>query len=119
MRLVVVTGALHSAGAQQFIDDVWKGGEVYLDASEAFKHMLHPGGGTYSALAILRPSVIRHVVRYAKRFGHGESDIKDKGNQMLGGTVVVEGGKTIYQFRETKKFENGSAQAVLDAVRNR
>ena len=116
MRLAVVTGSL--VGAEDFVGAVWPGGEDYVGEAEAFKRMIHgAGGGKYKGWWLLRPSVIRHVVRYGTRFGHNEADISEKGNQMLGGTAIVEGGRVTYSFKETAKFDNGSAADILEAAR--
>ena len=112
-RLAVVTGT--DVGAQEFTDAVWQGGDIYVDSAETFKRAL--GGKARQNWNILRPSVMRNIVGFVKRFGHDEQDIKDPKTQMLGGTLVLKDDKVRYVFRETATFDNGPAQAVLDAVK--
>ncbi len=114
MRLAVVTGS--ATGAQEFINDAWQGGDVFIDEQESVKRAF--GGVKVKGYWILKPTSLAKILGYAKRYGHFEGDITDKTTNMLGGTVVLDkGGNVVYSFRETKSFDNGSAQAVLDAVR--
>jgi len=102
-------------GAQEFIDSVWTGGDLYIDEEEAFKKALG-GGDTYRTWWLLRPSVIRAALGYVRNFGQSADDIKDKKTQMMGGAFVVKGGEVVYAHKETTTFDNGSAKEMLAAV---
>lgn len=102
-------------GAQEFIDAVWKGGAIYIDEEETFKRAL--GGETYRSWWLLKPSVLSKMMGFARSFGTGSADITDKKTQMLGGTMVIKGGKVVYTHKETSTFDNGSAQDLLAAVK--
>jgi hypothetical protein len=101
-------------GAQEFIDAVWPGGELYTDEAEAFKDAL--GGKPYKTWWLLKPWVAKDVLSFTKRFGQSSSDVLDKKTQKLGGTIVFKEGKVVHVHRETATFDNGSAKELLAAV---
>lgn len=101
-------------GAQEFIDAVWPGGELYTDEEEEFKKSL--GGTRYKTWWLLKPWVLKDVLSFAKRFGMSTADTTDAKTQMLGGTIVVKEGKVVHVHRETSAFDNGSAKELLAAV---
>lgn len=119
MRLTVVTGT--EVGAQDFIDNVWKGGEVLLDEEEVFKRAL--GGEVYKNRWLLKPSVLRNAKSFSSQNGFNFEDLKGPAaekTQMLGGTLVIsKEGEVLHEFRETKEFHNGDAQDLLNAVTGR
>ena len=47
------------------------------------------GGRAYKNYWLLRPSVVRHLVSYASRFGTGTSDVLHEKTNLLGGTLVL------------------------------
>lgn len=111
-RLTVVSA--QEKGAQEFIDAVWQGGEMWIDEEEAFKKAL--GGQTYRTWWLLKPSVLKNILSFASRFGSSTSDVTDVKTQTLGGTIVVKDGKVVYAHQETKSFDNGDAKEMLAAV---
>ena len=84
-RLTVVSGT--DIGASEFMEQVWKGGELYVDDAEKVKHAL--GGRAYKNYWLLRPSVMRHLLGYVGRFGSGTSDLLHEKTNLLGGTLVL------------------------------
>lgn len=110
---MVVTG--QEKGAQEFIDAVWKGGEIFTDEEEAVKRAL--GGTLYKKRWLLLPSVLKNAVSFAGRFGMETADVSDEKTQMLGGTIVIKDGVVVYTYHETKSFDNGDAKVLLAAVR--
>ena len=113
-RLTVVTGT--DNGAAEFLEEAWKGGELYIDEEESFKKALHTDGGQLSAWWLLKPWVLKDVVSFARRFGSSTSDITDSKTQMLGGTMVIKNGQVVWIHRETSSFYNGDANEILAAV---
>lgn len=111
-RLAIVSAI--ETGADEFIDKVWPGGELYFDDEEAFKKAL--GQTTYRTWWLLRPSVMRNIVSFAGSFGSSQADVTDKKTQLLGGTFVVKNGEVVYTHRETSTFDNGNARELLAAV---
>ena len=68
------------------------------------------GGRAYKNYWLLRPSVVRHLVSYASRFGTGTSDVLHEKTNLLGGTLVLsKEGKVVHEFRETSSFYQGEA----------
>ena len=100
--------------AQDFLDKVWIGGDLFIDEEETFKKAL--GGGAYRNWWLLKPSVLRHLTSYARNFGFQSNDVSDKKTQTLGGTFVVKNGEVVYVHKETSTFDNGDARAMLAAV---
>ena len=82
--MVVVSA--QATGAEDFIEAVWQGGELFVDEDEAFKKAL--GGLPYKNRWLFKPSVL---ARLGSVVGNGRdfSDLNDK-SQMLGGTMVVD-----------------------------
>ena len=75
------------------------------------------GGRAYKNYWLLRPSVVRHLVSYASRFGAGTSDMLHEKTNLLGGTLVLsKEGKVVHEFRETSSFYQGEASDLLAAV---
>lgn len=111
-RLTVISAI--DTGAQDFIDAVWPEGDLYIDPSEEFKKAL--GGDTYRTWWLLRPSVMRSILSYARSFGSSTADVTDKKTQLLGGIFVVKNRQVVYAHQETATFDNGDAKAVLAAV---
>lgn len=112
-RLTVVSGT--EEGADEFLEAAWKGGELFIDDEEVVKRSL--GGHGFKNYWLLRPSVLRHLGSYARRFGAGTSDITHEKTQMLGGTLVINTeGKVVHEFHETSTFYQGSAADLLKAV---
>lgn len=87
---------------------------MYIDEAEAVKTAL--GGPKYSNFWLLKPSVIRAMVSFVRRFGAGSTDVTDKKTQLLGGTFVVRGGEVVYAHVENSNFDNGDANQMLAAV---
>ena len=112
MRLAVVTST--DIGAQDFIDAVWPNGELWVDDSEEIKKSL--GGPKYQSWWLLKPSVLKNLVKYARAGGSAMDDISHKNTQTLGGTFVVVGGEVVYSHRETSSFDNGDAKLLLAAA---
>jgi len=108
----VVTG--QEKGAQEFIDAVWKGGEIFTDEEEAVKRAL--GGTLYKKRWLLWPSVLKNAISFAGKFGSETADVTDEKTQMLGGTLVIKDGAVVHSHQETQSFDNGDAQALLAAV---
>ena len=111
-RLAVVSAL--DVGAQDFIDAVWTGGDLYVDSEETLKKAL--GGRSYRNWWLLKPWVLKDVASFAKKFGFGTNDTVDPKTQLLGGTFVVKDGAVVYVHRETTSFDNGSGKEVLAAV---
>ena len=111
-RLVVVSAV--DTGAQEFKDAVWPGGELWIDDDEAFKKAL--GGTPYKLWWLLKPSVLKQMVGYARKYGTATADNVDPKTQLLGGTFVVKDGEVVHVHRETSTFDNGSAKELLAAV---
>lgn len=109
---MVVSAA--ETGAKEFIDAVWKNGELYVDEREAFKYAL--GTSEVRSWWVLKPSVLRHVLSYSASYGTANTDIKDPKTRLLGGTFVVRNGEVVHVHRETASFDNGDASEVLAAV---
>lgn len=103
-------------GAQDFIDAVWPGGDVYIDEAEAFKLAL--GSATYRTWWLLRPAVVKDILSFSRRFGFSSADVSDKKTQLLGGTLVIKNGEVVYTHRETTTFDNGSVDSLLAAVKS-
>ena len=104
-------------GAQEFVDAVWPNGQIYVDEDEAFKKAIHGGEGVkYKNWWLLRPSVLKNIISYAKNFGTSTADTLDAKTQLLGGTFIVREGKVIYTHKETTTFDNGDAKEMLAAV---
>lgn len=101
-------------GAQEFIDAVWPGGELYTDEAEAFKDAL--GGTKYKTWWLLKPWVLKDVLSFATRFGQSTSDAMDTKTQKLGGTIVFREGRAVHVHRETATFDNGNAKELLAAA---
>mmetsp|Transcript_86 Transcript_86/g.191 ORF Transcript_86/g.191 Transcript_86/m.191 type:complete len:139 (+) Transcript_86:265-681(+) len=113
-RLTIVAGT--DTGAPEFMEDVWKGGELFVDDQDKVKQAL--GGRQYKNYWLLRPSVVRHLVSYVSRFGSGQSDLLHDKTKLLGGTLVFsEQGEIVYEFLETTSFYQGSAADLLEAVK--
>lgn len=111
-RLTIVSAI--DTGADAFMEAVWPNGELYIDEAEAFKDAL--GGQGYKNIWLLKPSVLKDVVSFARRFGTSTSDITDEKTQKLGGVFVVVNKEVVYVHRETERFDNGDANDVLKAV---
>lgn len=102
-------------GSQEFLDAVWKGGELYIDDDELFKRAL--GGEKYKNRWLLKPSVLRNLAAFTRSNGALMNDVSSEKTQMLGGTMVFNAkGELLHEYRETSSFDNGSGQALLDAV---
>jgi len=110
---MVVVSAVDT-GAQEFLDAVWPGGELWIDEEEAFKKAL--GGTAYRTWWLLKPSVLRRMLSVAKAHGTGTAYTTDPKTALLGGTFVVKGGEVVFVHHETSAFENGSARDILAAV---
>ena len=93
---------------------MWPGGELYIDEAEAVKDAL--GAQGFSNRWLLRPSVLKDVVRFTKNFGTSTGDLTDAKTQKRGGTFVVVDNKVVYVHRETERFDNGDANELLQAV---
>ena len=59
-RLTVVAST--DVGAPEFMEEVWKGGELFIEEAETIKQAL--GGGAVKNYWLLRPSVMRHALSY-------------------------------------------------------
>lgn len=112
-RLVIVSGT--DQGSDEFIDAVWKDGELYIDDEEAFKDAL--GGVQYKNWWLLKPKVASQILSLVKNFGQSAADVTNKKTQKLGGTLVIKAGQVIYQHHETSTFDNGSAKDILAAIK--
>jgi len=114
-KLTIVSG--QEKGAQEFSDAVWPNGNIYIDEEEAFKKAVHGGEGVkYKNWWLLRPSVLKNIISYAKNFGTSTADTLDAKTQLLGGTFIVCNNKVVYTHKETTTFDNGDAKAMLAAV---
>ena len=114
-KLTIVSG--QDKGAQEFVDAVWPNGNIYVDEEEVFKKAIHGGEGVkYKNWWLLRPSVLKNIISYAKNFGTSTADTMDAKTQLLGGTFIVRDNKVIYAHKETTSFDNGSAKEMLAAV---
>lgn len=112
-RLTVVAST--DVGAPEFMEEVWKGGELFIEEAETIKQAL--GGGAVKNYWLLRPSVLRHLASNVGRFGSGTSDVLHEKTKLLGGTLVLsKEGKVVHQFQETTSFYQGSAADLLAAV---
>lgn len=111
-RLAIVSSI--DTGAQEFIDTVWKDGDIYIDEAEAFKLAIG-GGEKYKNFWLLKPSVLLSL-RKVLTHGSSTADVTDKKTQLLGGTFVVKDGEVVYSFKETAAFHNGDARELLAAV---
>ena len=75
------------------------------------------GGRAYKNYWLLRPSVMRDLVGYVRRFGTGTSDLLHAKTNMLDGTLVLsKEGKVVHEFQETSTFYQGEAADLLAAV---
>ena len=101
-------------GAQEFLDTVWKGGELFIDEDQTMKKAL--GERAVRSWWLLKPWVLKDVLNFARRFGSSTADISDPKTNLLGGTFVVKNDEVAYVHRETSSFDNGSAKEVLAAV---
>mmetsp|Transcript_40059 Transcript_40059/g.105924 ORF Transcript_40059/g.105924 Transcript_40059/m.105924 type:complete len:166 (-) Transcript_40059:321-818(-) len=111
-RLAVVTGT--DQGADDFMESVWKGGDLFVDDDEAFKRSL--GHRPISAWWVLKPWVIKDVMSFVRQYGQSTTDVTNKKTQMLGGSMVIKNGEVVYVHRETTSFDNGNAKDLLAAV---
>jgi hypothetical protein len=112
-RLTIVAGT--DVGAPEFMEEVWQGGELWVDDEEKVKKAL--GGRAYKNYWLLRPSVMRHALSYVGRFGTGTSDLLHEKTNLLGGTLVLsKEGKVVHEFQETSSFYQGEAADLLAAV---
>lgn len=104
-------------GAADFVREVWKGGELYIDEQEQFKKAIH-GGTTVSAIsmALLNPWLLRTMLSLGRQVGAYNGDVSDKKTQVLGGTMVIKNGKAIYVHKETASFNSGDANDLLFAA---
>ena len=84
-RLTVVAST--DVGAPEFMEEVWKGGELFIEEAETIKQAL--GGGAVKNYWLLRPSVLRHLASNVGRFGSGTSDVLHEKTKLLGGTLVL------------------------------
>ena len=105
-------------GSQDFLDAVWKGGELYIDDDEIFKRAL--GGEKYKNRWLLKPSVLKNLVGYTKANGQATNDLSSEKTQMLGGTMVFSAkGELLHEYHESSSFDNGSGQALLEVVQGK
>lgn len=111
-KLTVVSAV--ETGAQDFLDNVWPGGALYIDEEESVKKAL--GGTPYKMWWLLKPSVLRVASSFAKRFGFASDDLTDKKTQLTGGVFVVKKGEVAFVHRETSTFDNGDAREILAAA---
>ena len=104
-------------GAADFVREVWKGGELYIDEQEQFKKAIH-GGTTVSAIsmALCNPWLLRTMLSLGRQVGAYNGDVSDKKTQVLGGTMVIKNGKAIYVHKETASFNSGDANDLLFAA---
>lgn len=86
---------------------------MYIDDEEAFKKAM--GGQAYKNWWLLKPSVVKNLISYAKNFGTATADVSDKKSQMLGGTMVIKNSEVVYVHKETATFDNGDAKLMLAA----
>jgi len=114
VKMAVVSAI--DTGAQDFLDTVWTGGDLYIDSEMAFKKALS-GGREYSNIWLLRPSVLFNAVRFSRSQGSQTNDLTDPKTKLLGGALVVsKEGKVLYQSSEGSNFSPGSAADILSAV---
>ena len=109
--MVVVSA--QATGAEDFIEAVWQGGELFVDEDEAFKKAL--GGLPYKNRWLFKPSVL---TRLGSVVGNGRdfSDLNDK-SQMLGGTMVVDRSGVLFAKPESESFAHAEVDEVLAAMR--
>ena len=109
--MVVVSA--QATGAEDFIEAVWQGGELFVDEDEAFKKAL--GGLPYKNRWLFKPSVL---ARLGSVVGNGRdfSDLNDK-SQMLGGTMVVDRSGVLFANPESESFAHAEVDEVLEAMR--
>ena len=109
--MVVVSA--QATGAEDFIEAVWQGGELFVDEDEAFKKAL--GGLPYKNRWLFKPSVL---ARLGSVVGNGRdfSDLNDK-SQMLGGTMVVDRSGVLFAKPESESFAHAEVDEVLEAMR--
>ena len=110
-RMVVVSA--QATGAEDFIEAVWQGGELFVHEDEAFKKAL--GGLPYKNRWLFKPSVL---ARLGTVVGNGRdfSDLNDK-SQMLGGTMVVDRSGVLFAKPESESFAHAEVDEVLEAMR--
>jgi hypothetical protein len=115
VKLTVLSGTEN--GAADFVREVWKGGELYIDEHEQFKKAIH-GGNTVSAIsmALLNPWLLRTMLSLGRQLGAYNGDVSDKKTQVLGGTMLIKNGKAIFVHKETSSFNSGDANDLLFAA---
>lgn len=111
--LVVVSA--QAAGAQEFMDTVWRGGDLYVDPEQTFKKAL--GAVKTKNWWILKPSVLKQVFGLSKKYGHAENDI-NKLSEMQGGMFVIKSGDqgVHWKGQENSEFGLPAAEAVFEAA---
>jgi len=110
VRLSVVVS--QDTGIDDFVEAVWKGGEVLIDDGEIFKKAL--GGETYKNRWLLNPMVIRRIFQVAG-LGTRTDDLNEKSN-MLGGAMIVSKDGIHFAQAETSSFVYPSADTLLQAL---
>ena len=112
VRVAIVSGT--DLGAKEFVEAVWKEGELFVDEEEVFKRAL--GGEKYKNWWILKPWVLSQMRSLARSGGAEFNDVSHEKTQLLGGTLIIKGGNVIHEYHETRSFDNGNARDLLNAV---
>ena len=111
VRVCVVTS--QPTGIDEFKEAVWQGGEVLLDEGETFKKAL--GGQAYKNRWLLRPTVIRRILKVISLFGTNVGDLNEK-SSMLGGAMIVNKAGVLFAEAETSGFIYPSAETLLHTL---
>jgi hypothetical protein len=112
-RLIVIVS--QEQGAEAFSLVSWKGGEVYIDEAERFKHRL--GSRLSDHAHLLEPKVMYSAVEAAIAYGASFDDINNKSSLLGGELVVTRDQGIVFEYRETARFAHANVDTLLDECR--
>lgn len=111
MGVKLVAVASDQADASDFAENVWKGEELYFDATQNMKVAM--GEHKVNNWRVLQPTVLFRAIGSAFSVGSKSSDINERTN-LRGGELIVHNGAIVYERPEGRNFDHASPDILLE-----